>query len=91
MLLQSGALGLPGGGAYLGQRMPQRMEAPLGGRLARRPLDPAAEAERRAQQEKLYSLDIARIRSGERGGRGRRAGGNCCSSHSFLPSPQLRN
>ncbi|GAB4815073.1 hypothetical protein N2152v2_002119 [Parachlorella kessleri] len=64
-LLQSGALGMGQPGAYMQQRLPQRMEPPLGGRLARRPLDPQAEAERRAQQDKLYSLDIGRIRSGE--------------------------
>ncbi|KAL4423997.1 hypothetical protein ABPG75_001298 [Micractinium tetrahymenae] len=40
-------------------------EPPLGGRLARRPLDPVAEAERRMQQEKLYSLDLNKIRAGE--------------------------
>lgn len=37
----------------------------LGGRLARRPMDPAAEAERRAQQERLYGLDMHRIARGE--------------------------
>ena len=40
-------------------------EPALGGRLARRPMDPAAEAERRAQQERLYGLDLARIAAGE--------------------------
>ncbi len=67
-LLQSGALSMGQAGAFLQQRMQQRMEPPLGGRLARRPLDPQAEAERRAQQEKLYSLDIIRIRSGASAG-----------------------
>ncbi|KAL6785087.1 MEI2 [Auxenochlorella protothecoides x Auxenochlorella symbiontica] len=42
-----------------------RSEAALGGRLARRPLDAGAEAERRAQQERLYALDVARIAAGE--------------------------
>lgn len=50
------------GGLLNSQR---RSEPPLGGRLARRPLDPVAEAERRAQQEKLYSLDLSKIRAGE--------------------------
>ena len=67
-LLQSGALGMAQPGAYMQQRLPQRMEPPLGGRLARRPMDPQAEAERRAQQDKLFSLDIGRIRAGEREG-----------------------
>lgn len=66
-LLQTGALGQSG--SYLQQhqqqRQPMRIEPPLGGRLARRPMDPQAEAERRAQQEKLYSLDMTRIRNGE--------------------------
>eukprot|EP00798_Chlamydomonas_sp_ICE-L_P021450 gene21450-28420_t len=35
------------------------------GRLSRRTTDPAAEAERKAQQEKLYALDHDRIRAGE--------------------------
>jgi protein phosphatase 1 regulatory subunit 42 len=41
------------------------MDPPLGGRLARRPMDPVAEAERRMQQEKLYSLDLNKIRCGD--------------------------
>lgn len=40
-------------------------EPSLGGRLARRPMDPVAEAERRAQQERLYGLDMARIAAGQ--------------------------
>lgn len=40
-------------------------EPALGGRLARRPMDPAAEAERRAQQERLYGLDLQRIAAGD--------------------------
>lgn len=40
-------------------------EPALGGRLARRPMDPAAEAERRAQQERLYGLDLQRIAVGD--------------------------
>jgi len=40
-------------------------EPTLGGRLARRPMDPSAEAERRAQQERLYGLDMQRIAVGE--------------------------
>ncbi len=36
-----------------------------GGRLSRRTTDPSAEAERKAQQEKLYALDNDRIRGGE--------------------------
>ena len=38
---------------------------PLGGRLARRPLDPSAEAERKAQQERLYALDLVKIAAGD--------------------------
>ena len=50
-----------------GGGLPRRgfSEPSLGGRLARRPLDPAAEAERRAQQERLYGLDLQRIAAGE--------------------------
>lgn len=51
--------------AFLGNLNARRVEPPLGGRLARRPLDAGAEAERRAQQERLYSLDIVRINAGE--------------------------
>ena len=40
-------------------------EPSLGGRLARRPMDPIAEAERRAQQERLYGLDMGRIAAGQ--------------------------
>jgi len=36
-----------------------------GGRLSRRTTDPAAEAERKAQQEKLYALDLEKIARGE--------------------------
>ncbi|GLI67323.1 hypothetical protein VaNZ11_011510 [Volvox africanus] len=36
-----------------------------GGRLSRRTTDPAAELERKLQQEKLYALDPVKIRSGE--------------------------
>lgn len=35
-----------------------------GGRLSRRNLDPVAEAERKAQQEKLYALDLDKIMAG---------------------------
>ncbi|PSC73518.1 MEI2-like 5 isoform X1 [Micractinium conductrix] len=54
-----GAAGLLGAGGRRGA------EVPLGGRLARRPMDPVAEAERRMQQDKLYSLDVNKIRLGE--------------------------
>lgn len=68
-LLQQQAAALMGGGSGgappPGGASARRGETPLGGRLARRPLDPMAEAERRAQQDKLYSLDIVRITSGE--------------------------
>lgn len=37
-----------------------------GGRLSRRNLDPVAEAERKAQQEKLYALDLDKIMAGAR-------------------------
>jgi protein phosphatase 1 regulatory subunit 42 len=36
-----------------------------GGRLSRRAADPAVEAERKAQQERLFALDVDRIMSGE--------------------------
>jgi protein phosphatase 1 regulatory subunit 42 len=49
--------GPPGGG-------PAQREQ-RGGRLSRRVTDPALEAERRSQQEKLFSLDADRIMSGE--------------------------
>ncbi len=38
---------------------------PGGGRLSRRTTDPAAELERKMQQEKLYALDPVKIRGGE--------------------------
>ena len=40
-------------------------EGSLGGRLARRQMNPVAEAERKAQQDRLYGLDMTRILSGE--------------------------
>ena len=36
-----------------------------GGRLSRRNADPIAEAERKAQQDKLYSLDLDRVLAGQ--------------------------
>ncbi|KAK9803919.1 hypothetical protein WJX72_005104 [[Myrmecia] bisecta] len=36
-----------------------------GGRLSRRTADPVAEAERKAQQDKLYALDLDKVLSGE--------------------------
>ena len=36
-----------------------------GGRLSRRASDPAAEAERRAAQDKMYSLDIDKVLNGK--------------------------
>lgn len=36
-----------------------------GGRLSRRTTDPLAEAERRMQQDKLYSLDLEKVLAGE--------------------------
>ena len=36
-----------------------------GGRLSRRNADPVAEAERKAQQEKLYALDLDRVLAGQ--------------------------
>jgi protein phosphatase 1 regulatory subunit 42 len=36
-----------------------------GGRLSRRAADPVAEAERKAQQEKLYAMDAERILAGQ--------------------------
>lgn len=59
--LSGSNVGVIGGG------LPRRgfSEPSLGGRLARRPMDPASEAERRAQQERLYGLDLTRIAAGE--------------------------
>jgi hypothetical protein len=37
----------------------------LGGRLARRQMHPIAEAERKAQQDRMYGLDMGKILSGE--------------------------
>lgn len=52
----------PGGGGGRGGSDAQRGGG--GGRLSRRSADPAAEAERKAQQEKLYAMDADRILSG---------------------------
>uniref|UniRef100_A0A7R9V4D8 Mei2-like C-terminal RNA recognition motif domain-containing protein n=1 Tax=Chlamydomonas euryale TaxID=1486919 RepID=A0A7R9V4D8_9CHLO len=66
--------GGPGHGGYGGRGGSHDMMGPGGagaarggggGRLSRRPADPAAEAERKAQQEKLYSLNPERIYSGQ--------------------------
>jgi hypothetical protein len=66
LLQGAGARPQAGPGGVIGG-MPRRghSDPALGGRLARRPMDPAAEAERRAQQERLYSLDMGRIAAGE--------------------------
>lgn len=48
-----------GGGGRGGGRDEQS-----GGRLSRRVSDPAAEAERRAAQEKMYSLDMDKVMRG---------------------------
>ena len=37
-----------------------------GGRLSRRASDPAAEAERRAAQDKMFALDLDRVRNSAR-------------------------
>ncbi len=49
------------------ERRPSRglsREEGTGGRLSRRNSNPAAEAERKAQQEKLYALDLERVARG---------------------------
>ena len=52
--------------ASLGMGGQGRQEPPRsGGRLSRRNTDPAAEQERRAQQDRLYALDMDKIRAGE--------------------------
>lgn len=71
-------LGTPGSGLDLGS-MSKSASSPalhvsteeresahrFGGRLSRRNVDPMIEAERRAQQQRLYSLDLDKIRRGE--------------------------
>ena len=53
-----------------------------GGRLSRRNADPIAEAERKAQQDKLYSLDLDRVLAGQRPGV---AYAPCCFAWSCSP------
>lgn len=48
-----------------GRGMKRGDDMSSGGRLSRRNADPIAEAERKAQQEKLYSLDLERVLAGE--------------------------
>ena len=43
----------------------QHRDHKSGGRLSRRNVDPVLEAERRAQQQRLYALDMDRVRSGD--------------------------
>ena len=64
--LQSTGNLAPGGlGKMLGGRgMKRGDDMSSGGRLSRRNADPIAEAERKAQQEKLYSLDLERVLAG---------------------------
>ena len=64
--LQSSGSLTPGSiGKMLGGRGVKRGdEVSSGGRLSRRNADPLAEAERKAQQEKLYSLDLDRVLAG---------------------------
>ena len=66
--LQSTGNLAPGGlGKMLGGRgMKRGDDMSSGGRLSRRNADPIAEAERKAQQEKLYSLDLERVLAGAR-------------------------
>lgn len=47
-----------------GRGMKRGDDMSSGGRLSRRNADPIAEAERKAQQEKLYSLDLERVLAG---------------------------
>ena len=53
-----------------------------GGRLSRRNADPIAEAERKAQQEKLYSLDLDRVLAGRWPGD---AFAPCCDAWLYFP------
>ena len=47
-----------------GRGKPGRDDGALtGGRLSRRASDPAAEAERRAAQDKMFALDLDRVRN----------------------------
>ncbi|KAG1666963.1 hypothetical protein FOA52_004246 [Chlamydomonas sp. UWO 241] len=80
LLLQAGLTGMHGGGGHggshgggygMGGGRGDMMggggsaRGGGGGRLSRRPADPAAEAERKQQQEKLYALSPERIYSGQ--------------------------
>lgn len=65
-LQSSGSLGPgPVGKLMNGRGMRRGDDVTSGGRLSRRNADPVAEAERKAQQEKLYSLDLERVLAGE--------------------------
>lgn len=65
-LQSTGSLGLGTIGKILGGRGVKRGDdISSGGRLSRRNADPIAEAERKAQQEKLYSLDLDRVLAGQ--------------------------
>ncbi|KAK9810778.1 hypothetical protein WJX73_006520 [Symbiochloris irregularis] len=55
----AGSYGRGGGGRGI------REDLPSGGRPGRRSTDPVAEAERKAQQEKMYSLDYEKVLAGE--------------------------
>eukprot|EP00198_Chlamydomonas_reinhardtii_P010741 XP_001700078.1 RNA-binding protein [Chlamydomonas reinhardtii] len=59
----AGVHGHPGGPGAAGRDAAANSRG--GGRLSRRTTDPAAEMERKMQQEKLYALDAVKIRSGE--------------------------
>ena len=67
MQLQSTGSLAPGtiGKILSGRGMKRGDDMSSGGRLSRRNADPVAEAERKAQQEKLYSLDLERVAAGE--------------------------
>lgn len=68
LLLQAGALRSLSLGGVAGHNLRGGGKAGRddagGGRLCRRVLDPAAEAERKAAQEKLYSLDMNKVMKG---------------------------
>lgn len=65
-LQSTGSLSLGTIGKMLGGRgMKRGDDISSGGRLSRRNADPIAEAERKAQQEKLYSLDLERVLAGQ--------------------------
>ena len=63
--LQRGSGGFVQGNQHRSKMFRGGDENPVGGRLSRRAADPAVEAERKAQQERHFAMDLDKVERGE--------------------------